>query len=102
MVYAIGLESRLTTAGAVAAGGGLAEGSVRVGGGGMTQPPDPGLPSIAAETGGGYFELREPAIWPAPLRASPTSFTASTCRFAPPKLDGKMHKLEVKLKTKAA
>ena len=29
----------------------------RQGGGGMTQRPDPGLPKIAAETGGGYFEL---------------------------------------------
>ena len=46
MVYAIGLEGRGTGVG----GGGF---------GGMSQRPDPGLPAIAAETGGGYFELQK-------------------------------------------
>ncbi len=51
MVYAIGLESRDTVA--IGGGGG------GIGGGfGGTSRPDPGLPAIAGETGGGYFELR--------------------------------------------
>src|SRR5688572_1976968 len=48
MVYAIGLESAARPA---LGGGGL-------GGGFGGNRPDPGLPAIAEETGGGYFELR--------------------------------------------
>ena len=59
MLYAIGLESRLPYGRRQAplGGGGFTGGFGGQGGGGMTQRPDPGLPKIAAETGGGYFEL---------------------------------------------
>jgi Ca-activated chloride channel family protein len=51
MIYAIGLESRAIPTGRRGGfGGGF-------GGGGMTQRPDPALARLAAETGGGYFEL---------------------------------------------
>ena len=61
MIYAIGLESRLPYGRRQAplGGGGLTGGFGGQGGGGMTQRPDPGLPKIAAETGGGYFELTQ-------------------------------------------
>ena len=59
MLYAIGLESRMPYGRRQAplGGGGLSGGFGGQSGGGMTQRPDPGLPKIAAETGGGYFEL---------------------------------------------
>ena len=82
MVYAIGLESRDPSAG--------------LGGGGR---PDPGLPAIAGETGGGYFELRSSAEL-----SSTFAKVADELRrqyligFEPQKLDGKMHKIEVRIK----
>ena len=92
MVYAIGLESRDTVA--ISGGGG------GIGGGfGGTSRPDPGLPSIAGETGGGYFELRNQADL-----ASTFARVADELRrqyligFEPQKLDDKMHKLEVKVR----
>ena len=89
MVYAIGLEGRDVNVGG---GGGF-------GGFGGTSRPDPGLPSISTETGGGYFELRS-----ASDLSSTFAKVADELRrqyllgFAPEKLDGKMHKLEVRIK----
>ena len=89
MVYAIGLEGRDMNAGG---GGGF-------GGFGSASRPDPGLPSIAGETGGGYFELRTSGDL-----AMTFSRVADELRrqyligFAPEKLDGKMHKLEVRIR----
>jgi VWFA-related protein len=94
MVYAIGLEGRdLNTGGG---GGGF-------GGFGSTSRPDPGLPTISAETGGGYFELRSSGDL-----ASTFARVADELRrqyligFAPEKLDGKMHKLEVRVRKPGA
>jgi hypothetical protein len=50
MVYAIGLQSTMLVARVAAASGGF-------GGGMSSERPDPGLATIADETGGGYFEL---------------------------------------------
>ena len=89
MVYAIGLEGRDMSVGG---GGGF-------GGFGGSSRPDPGLPAIAGETGGGYFELRSAADL-----ASTFARVADELRrqyligFAPEKLDGKMHKLEVRVR----
>ena len=86
MVYAIGLESR----GAPTGGGGF---------GGMSQGPDPGLPAIAAETGGGYFELRNTQDLGATFaRVADELHRQYLIGFEPAKLDGKMHKLEVRVK----
>jgi Ca-activated chloride channel family protein len=86
MVYAIGLEGRATTLG----GGGF---------GGMTQRPDAGLPAIAAETGGGYFELRNTQDLAATFaRVAEELHRQYLLGFEPPKLDGKMHKLDVRVK----
>ena len=89
MVYAIGLEGRDMNPGA---GGGF-------GGFGGASRPDPGLPSIAGETGGGYFELRSSGDL-----AMTFAKVADELRrqyligFAPEKLDGKMHKLDVRIR----
>ena len=80
MVYAIGLESRLPYGRRQSpmAGGGFGGGFGGQSGGGMTQRPDPGLPKIAEETGGGYFELTRADDSRRPSRAWPTNCTNST------------------------
>jgi VWFA-related protein len=88
MVYAIGLESRDPAA---IAGGGFGAMS-----GGR---PDPGLPAIAGETGGGYFELRNSADLAATFsRVADELRRQYLIGFEPQKLDGKMHKIEVRIK----
>lgn len=90
MVYAIGLEGR----GAPAAGGGF---------GGMSQRPDAGLPAIAEETGGGYFELRNTQDLGATFaRVADELHRQYLLGFEPTQLDGKMHKLEVRVKKPGA
>ena len=88
MVYAIGLESRDPSA---SVGGGFgAFGGSR---------PDPGLPAIAGETGGGYFELRNSADLAATFsRVADELRRQYLIGFEPQKLDGKMHKIEVRIK----
>ena len=103
MIYAIGLESRLPYGRRQAplGGGGLTGGFGGQGGGGMTQRPDPGLPKIAAETGGGYFELtRADDLKSSFARVADELHQQYALGFAPTKLDGKTHDLEVKLKVK--
>jgi Ca-activated chloride channel family protein len=88
MVYAIGLESRDPAA--IAGGGFGAMGGGR---------PDPGLPAIAGETGGGYFELRTSADLAATFsRVAEELRRQYLIGFTPQKLDGKMHKIEVRIK----
>jgi VWFA-related protein len=101
MLYAIGLESRSPFVGGRPSplqggfGGGFG------GGGGMTQRPDPGLPKIAGETGGGYFELtRADDIRSTFARIADELHQQYALGFAPTKLDGKTHDIEVKLKQK--
>lgn len=94
MVYAIGLAS----------GGGVPMGRPGgMGGGFGSQGPDPGLPTIASETGGGYFELnRADALGPTFARVAEELHRQYAIGFAPEKLDGKTHKLQVKVKTPGA
>jgi hypothetical protein len=67
----------------------------------MTQRPDPGLPKIAAETGGGYFELtRADDLKSTFARVAEELHQQYALGFAPTKLDGKSHDIEVKLKVK--
>jgi Ca-activated chloride channel family protein len=96
MVYAIGLESRgMPTGGRGGLGGG--------GFGGMTQRPDPGLPKIAGETGGGYFELtRAEDLASTFARVADELHRQYALGFEPSKLDDKTHKLEVKIKQPGA
>jgi len=107
MVYAIGLAGQngyrgggrpMGHYGGFGGGGGRWSGNGRPGGSRM-EKPDEGLPKIAAATGGGYFELTN------------TNDLASTFRrvadelhrqyllgFEPEQLDGKTHRLEVRVK----
>ncbi len=67
--------------------------------GSRTVKPDPGLRKIAEQTGGGYFELS----WNQDLGATFSRVADELhhqylLAFTPRKLDGEMHKLEVKLK----
>ena len=99
MVYAIGLASRTGFGGRGRAGAG------RGGLGGRARPrldqnrPDPGLTKIAADTGGGYFELTSANNLSGTFaRVADELHNQYALAFAPPRLDGKTHKIEVRLR----
>jgi VWFA-related protein len=80
MIYGIGLRTPRTQGAAPAA-------------------PDPGLRKIAEATGGGYFELdTTDDLGPTFTRVAQELHSLYTIGFAPMKLDGKEHKLQIKLK----
>ena len=82
MVYAIGLES------------------VYFDGQRMVRSePDGGLRKVADETGGGYFELKKTAdLAPTFTRVAQELHAQYVMGFAPTELDGKVHKLSVRIK----
>jgi Ca-activated chloride channel family protein len=101
MVYAVGLESAGPQAplGGRGGFGGGGFGGGGFGGGGVGQGPDPGLPTIAEETGGGYFELRRAEdLSSAFARVADELHRQYALGFEPAKLDDKMHKLQVKIR----
>lgn len=78
MVYAIGLHSQIM---------------------GHTTRPAPGLRRLADETGGGYFELTKTAdLGPTFTRVADELHRQYVLGFSPQTLDGRMHKLDVKVK----
>ena len=78
MVYAIGLRSQIM---------------------GQTTRPAPGLRKLAEETGGGYFELTKTAdLGPTFTRVADELHRQYVLGFSPQTLDGRMHKLDVKVK----
>lgn len=82
MVYAIGLEAEFFN------------GRQRV----RTQP-DRGLRKLADETGGGYFELKKTDdLGPTFSRVAQELHSQYTLGFSPAVLDGKEHKLELRVK----
>ncbi len=91
MVYAIGLQSTILVSPS-RGGGGLSAGGL------TSQRPDPALSMIAADTGGGYFEMNR-----AENLATTFASVADELHhqyalgFEPPKLDDRMHKVEVKV-----
>jgi Ca-activated chloride channel family protein len=88
MVYAVGLQSSQRP---VFGGGGI-------GGFGQSTRPDPGLAAIADETGGGYFELTRAEDLAATFgRVADELHRQYLLGFAPPQLDGKMHKIQVRV-----
>ena len=104
MVYAIGLAARYGGFGR--RGGGRGPGGPP---GGMRRPsggpgqdiqkPDQGLPKIAAETGGGYFELTSTNNLSATFtRVVDELHHQYVLAFSPAKFDGKAHKLELRIK----
>jgi len=98
MVYAIGLAGQNPSGGRRPGGsrrGGFGFGAGSRGGDGK---PDEGLAKIAGETGGGYFELTNTADLASTFtRVADELHHQYVLGFTPEKLDGKMHKLEVKL-----
>lgn len=82
MVYAIGLESDYFN------------GQARV-----RTKPDGGLKKLAEETGGGYFELeKNTELTSTFTKVAKELHSQYLLAFEPPKLDGRVHKLTVKLK----
>jgi Ca-activated chloride channel family protein len=82
MIYAIGLES-----------------TFYVGGRTQRTRPDRMLRKFADETGGGYFELKKTDdLAPTFTRVAQELHSQYTIGFAPTVLDGKEHKLELKVK----
>ncbi|TAK14614.1 MAG: VWA domain-containing protein [Acidobacteria bacterium] len=68
-------------------------------GGGITQKPDGGLRRIAEETGGGYFELRGTTDLNSTFtRVANELHSQYVLGFSPATLDGKLHKLELRVK----
>ncbi len=103
MVFAIGLAGREFP------GGGRRGGGAGPGGGGLStfglprrddEPVvDKGLPRIAAMTGGGYYELRSAYnLGPTFKRVADELHKQYALAFTPEKLDGKTHKIEVRIK----
>lgn len=84
MVYAIGFHSRCRCG----ANGRMVE-----------TDPDPSLKKIAAESGGGYFELKEGADLASTFtRVAEELHTQYVIGFTPEVMDGKLHTLQVRVK----
>jgi len=78
MIYAIGLQSTIL---------------------GRTTKPDGNLSKLAGETGGGYFELKKTADLNATFtRVADELHRQYVIGFTPEKLDGTLHKLDVRVK----
>jgi hypothetical protein len=61
--------------------------------------PDPELPRLAADSGGGYFEIRpRDDLGAAFAKVADELHRQYLIGFVAPQADGKVHKLEVKLK----
>jgi Ca-activated chloride channel family protein len=98
MVYAIGLTREVQARGGR---GGITTGTQILGPrpGPTIQKPDPGLPRLAAETGGGYFELSRAAhLMTTFARVADELHRQYAIGFEPPRLDGKVHKIELRIK----
>ena len=68
-------------------------------GGSAMEKPDEGLAKIAAATGGGYFELTNTNDLPSTFRRVADELHRQyALGFEPERLDGKTHKLEVRVK----
>jgi hypothetical protein len=66
-----------------------------------SQRPDPALATIAGDTGGGYFELtRADDLQSAFARVADELHRQYALGFEPPKLDDKMHEIDVRVGTR--
>jgi Ca-activated chloride channel family protein len=95
MVYGIGMRSR-----------GARPGPPGLGAGGLqamltADLPDPGLARVAEETGGGYTEIRAGEdLGAAFARVADELHSQYLIGFAPPKRDGKVHDVELRVSTR--
>jgi Ca-activated chloride channel homolog len=81
MIYAIGMESEFFNGGRM-----------------QRTRPDRGLRRLADETGGGYFELKKKdELGPTFTRVAQELHSLYTLGFSPAALDGKEHRLEVRI-----
>jgi Ca-activated chloride channel family protein len=95
MVYGIGMRSRPQRQGAPGLGIGGLQAAL------MSDWPDPGLAKVAEETGGGYTEVRTGQdLGAAFAQVADELHSQYLLGFAPPKRDGKVHEIEVRLTTK--
>jgi Ca-activated chloride channel homolog len=94
MVYAIGLQSTMLTG---RGGGGIGGLTGRM----TSVRPDPGMATIADDTGGGYFELtRADDLGETFARVAEELHHQYALGFEPPRLDDKTHKLDVRVSEK--
>ena len=100
MVYAIGLRSRpQSVPGGMLGGGGLGAGGLRDAL--LADLPDPGLARVAEETGGGYTETRNGEdLGTAFARVADELDSQYLLGFAPPKRDGKVQHIDVRVSGK--
>jgi VWFA-related protein len=91
MVYAIGMRSRGTRAPIVGAGG--LQAAL------MADLPDPGLARVAEESGGGYLEINfGDDLGRAFAQVAEELHSQYLLGFDPPKRDGKVHDIDIRLK----
>jgi len=101
MIYGIGMRSRSGQPPAVGVGAGGLQAML------LAELPDPGLARVAEESGGGYIEIRGGQdLGMAFAGVADELHTQYLLAFAPPKRDGKVHDVSVKvtqggLKTRA-
>jgi len=91
MIYAIGMRSRGQRPAPGLGRGGLQAML-------LADLPDPGLARVAQETGGGYTEIRfGEDLNAAFARVADELHSQYLLGFAPPKRDGKVHSIDVRL-----
>ena len=92
MIYGIGMRSRMARRGPL--GPGDLQAAL------VADLPDPGLALVAEQTGGGYLEIRPTQdLGEAFARVVDELHSQYLIGFAPPKRDGKVHDIEVRVVT---
>ena len=92
MVYAIGLQTTVLSGPSRRGGIGSMTGTM------TSMRPDPGLATVADDTGGGYFELTRADDLGATFAAVADELHRQyAIGFEPPRLDDRMHKLDVRV-----
>ena len=92
MIYAIGMRSRSTRSAPPGVGPGGLRAML------LADLPDPGLARVAEETGGGYIEIRfGQDLGAAFAGVADELHTQYLLGFAPPKRDGKVHDINVRV-----
>ena len=92
MIYAVGLRSRPMRSGSPGVGPGGLQAML------LADLPDPGLARVAEETGGGYLEIRQGQdLGAAFAGVADELHTQYLLAFAPPRRDGKVHEIEIKV-----
>jgi Ca-activated chloride channel family protein len=95
MIYAVGMGSRSARRAPPGLGVGGLQAAM------LSDLPDPGLARVAEETGGGYVEIRAGEdLGAAFARVADELHSQYLLGFDPPKRDGKVHDLDVRLAKK--